>query len=197
MAASGAWVGTIGAGGGNWEGARAELRRPGFKAGGEVMGVDLSTEGTAGFGAGAVAGIASLLPLSACTGLLGLTVLTGAGALLVLTGGATLAGGMAAGAGAGLLAFAVVITVDFAAKVLSAGLAGADFDTAETGFDTTTAFLTSGAAFGAAFDVLAVAPAFTGVDTALALTGGLAAACACTLDFLTLVFTGCLLSEAA
>ena len=163
------------------------------------MGVDLSTEGTAGFGAGAVAGIASLLPLSACTGLLGLTVLTGAGALLVLTGEATLAGGLAAGAeaGTGLLAFAVAITVDFAAKVLSAGLAGADFDTAETGFDTATAFLTPGAAFGAAFGVLTVAPAFTGVDTALALTGGLAAACACTIDFLALVFTGCLLSEAA
>ena len=197
MAASGAWVGTIGAGGGNWEGARAELRRPGFRAGGEVMGVDLSTEGTAGFGAGAVAGVAGSLPVSACTGLFGLAVLTGAGTLLVLTGEATLAGGLAAGAGASLLAFAVAISADFAAEVLSAGLATADFDTTETGFDTATAFLTTGAAFGAAFGVLTVAPAFTGVDTALALTGGLAAACACAIDFLALVFTGCLLSEAA
>ena len=195
MAASGAWVGTIGAGGGNWEGARAELLRPGFRAGGEVMGVDLSTEGAAGFGAGAVAGIASLLPVSACTGLLGLAVLTGAGALLVLTGGTTLAGGLAAGAG--LLAFEVAIAVDFAAEVLSAGLAGADFDTAKTCFDTATAFLTPGAAFGAAFGVFTAAPAFTGVDTALALTEGLAAACVCTHDFVELVFTGCLLSEAA
>lgn len=161
------------------------------------MGVDLSTEGTAGFGAGAVAGIASLLPVSACTGLLGLAVLTGAGALLVLTGGTTLAGDLAAGAGAGLLAFAVGVTGDFTAEVLSADLAGADFDTFDTGFDTAAAFLTPGAAFGAAFGVLTVAPAFTGVDTALALTEGLAAACVCTLNFVELVFTGCLLSKAA
>ena len=56
MAASGAWVGTMGAGGGNWDGARAELLRPGFNAGGEVMGVVLSINGGAGFGAGTVAG---------------------------------------------------------------------------------------------------------------------------------------------
>lgn len=200
MAASGAWVGTIGAGGGNWEGARAELLRPGFRAGGEVMGVDLSTEGTAGLGAGAVAGMASFLPVSTCTGLLGLAVLTGAGALMVLTGGTTLADGLAAGAGAGLLAFAVAITGDLAAEVLPAGLAGAAFDTFGTGIGPAAAFLTPSAAFGADFGVFAVAPAFTGVDTALALTAGLAAACACTLDFLAffaLVFTGCLLSEAA
>ena len=197
MAASGAWVGTIGAGGGNWEGARAELLRPGFRAGGEVMGVDRSTEGAAGFGAGAAAGGAGLLPVPACTGLLGLAVLTGADAFVVLTGGTTLAGGLTAGAGAGLLAFTAAIAVDLAEAVMSDGLAGADFDTFDTGFETAAAFLTPGAAFGAAFGVLTAAPAFTGADTALALTAGLAAACACTLDFLALVFTGCLLSEAA
>ena len=64
MAASGAWVGTIGAGGGNWEGARAELLRPGLSATGGVMGLDLSIEG-AGWGTGAVTGDAVFLPAAA------------------------------------------------------------------------------------------------------------------------------------
>lgn len=65
MAASGAWVGTIGAGGGNWEGARAELLRPGLSAGGEVMDLDLSVGWGAGWGAGAVVGKVVFLPMPA------------------------------------------------------------------------------------------------------------------------------------
>ena len=59
----------MGAGGGSWEGARAELLRPGFKAGGEVMDVDLSTRMGAGLGAGTRAGAAGFLPTAAGAGL--------------------------------------------------------------------------------------------------------------------------------
>ena len=65
MAAPGAWVGTMGAGGGNWEGVRAELLRPGLSATGEVMGLDLSVRGGGGLDAGAVTDDGGFLPAAA------------------------------------------------------------------------------------------------------------------------------------
>ena len=55
----------MGAGGGNWEGARAELLRPGLSAAGEVMGLDLSVREGTGLDAGAVTDDRIFLPVTA------------------------------------------------------------------------------------------------------------------------------------
>ena len=159
------------------------------------MSVDLSTEGTAGFGAGAAASETGFLPASACAGLFGWAVLTGAVALLVLTGGRAFAGNFAAISSTDFFALPAA---SFVATAGRATFAGTAFDSTDTGFETLAVFFAAGATVLTAFaDLPADLTGWTGLDTAFALTDGLAAACAATIEFLTGAFNVCLLSEAA
>ena len=191
MAASGAWVGTIGAGGGNWEGARAELLRPGLSATGGVMGLDLSTGWGNGWGASAVAGDVVFLPAAAAGTALAvvgsLTGLTAAGVWadwpvfataatleakgLAMTFGASLGAGLTAGLlTAGFLAAGFLTAGFLAAGFLSAGLGRtAALTTGSTDFLT--------AAFTPATGWVDLAMGFTAVLSGVfGFTGGFAVA---------------------
>jgi len=113
----------MGAGGGNWEGARAELLRPGFKAGGEDMGIGLSAEICAGLGTGAGTDGAGFDAAAAGNCLVWVIGLTDAEAFVVLTGvvdfSAAMDDALTAAARiavfAGVLAAFLIVVSDFAA----------------------------------------------------------------------------------
>lgn len=130
MAAFGAWVGTIGAGGGDCAAVRAELLRPGLSGGG-ALSVDIGGGAGAGLGAGAAAagaGAAAVVFVAAFAG-------TGAGDLGAIGITADLACTFAA-ALTGEPAAAIVWVLD-----LGAGAASSLAVLAAAG-NTKTAFLT-------------------------------------------------------
>lgn len=195
MAASGAWVGTIGAGGGIWAKARDELLRPGFKGGG---GGKPLPEGVATTAGGAVApcffrGTAAGLTLVALTDACKLTwvkvlgsdfwAVFGTGWPVVLTTGfaADVVGGWTADFVAGFaltIVFDTGLLIAFGAGLPTGFAAGLAIDFFDCGLSTCD-FLTT-AAFAAGLTGFLVATAgfaFAGLAT-LTARAGLAAAAA-------------------
>lgn len=197
MAASGAWVGTMGAGGGICDSARAELRRPGFSARGAIISGAFSAGRTVAGTAGTTGGDAGFLSFAELgTGAATLAVFAGTTiTLATLTGWAAFAGGLTAvlmfflimglAAGAGFFAGLFATGLAFAETGLARVLDGVTFlaDAREAGW---------GAGFFAVAD-LTGALAFAA--TALVFTAGLARVVATVLDFLACTFNRCLLWE--